>query len=222
MRVDSKILLTISMSKKARDYKAEKERLWVPRPDNGVERLTIGIDPGVGGAYCCLKESGHLLSVEKWTSREAFKDFVERMRSNFSDDIFVWIESVHAMPRQGVSTTWTFAQNYGEYLGLIEGMGLPSKKVLPQHWQALYWFPVMEKQWEHKKNLRLRAKLMFPGFKWTNATADAALIAQYGVYKHTKVKHFNEIPGLYKVVKDEAKKSRLNYTDITDNLEDED
>jgi crossover junction endodeoxyribonuclease RuvC len=57
------------------------------------------------------------------------------VRSN-SPNIAV-IEKVGSMPGQGVASTFTFANGYGQIQGLLAGLGIPFELVTPQAWKKL-------------------------------------------------------------------------------------
>lgn len=46
-----------------------------------------------------------------------------------------YIEKVHSMPGQGVSSTFTFGVGYGQLQGLLMGRKIPFELVAPQAWK---------------------------------------------------------------------------------------
>lgn len=54
---------------------------------------------------------------------------------NSSWECFCVIERVHAMPKQGVSSSFNFGVNYGMIMGLLEALSIPYETVLPQKWK---------------------------------------------------------------------------------------
>ena len=98
----------------------------------------------------------------------------------------VWIEKVHAMPKQGVTSMFSFGKGYGIWLGLIAGMWIRVNEVAPQTWKK-YWLKDMPRG---KGSAILRAQQIFPNVnllptersrKPSIALAEALLIAMYGV-----------------------------------------
>lgn len=46
------------------------------------------------------------------------------------------VEKVHAMPKQGVSSTFTFGVGYGKILGVLGALGIRTELVTPQAWKS--------------------------------------------------------------------------------------
>jgi hypothetical protein len=99
----------------------------------------IGIDPGLGGAVAFVK--GDVASVyDAPVSNGTKRDYlVGGMRDLFAmadaDDCRAVIEQVHAMPRQGVSSTFRFGRGLGLWEGLLAGMDISYELVTPQRWR---------------------------------------------------------------------------------------
>lgn len=93
------------------------------------------------------------------------------------------LEKVHAMPGQGVTSTFKFGQSYGALRMAVIAAGLPLEEVTPRKWQPA--IGVSSKKCEtktaHKNRLKARAQELFPGLTITHATADALLLAVYGL-----------------------------------------
>ena len=92
----------------------------------------LGIDPGKSGAAALITPSG--VFTQDWRdgplSAGTLKDW------NFFYGIhFAAIEKVHAMPKQGVTSSFTFGANFGWWQGLLDGMSIPYVLVRPQEWQ---------------------------------------------------------------------------------------
>lgn len=145
--------------------------------------IAIGIDPGQGGGIAWVSSAG-LVVANKMPSTVG--DIVEmlglfRPRED-AGPFFAFIESVHAMPKQGVSSTFKFGQNFGTLLGILSALGIPYERVTPGKWQKEFGLIRRDKNETitAKKN-RHKAKMqeLFPGVKATHAIADAVLIAEY-------------------------------------------
>lgn len=97
--------------------------------------IYIGIDPGSkSGAYADIQDG----RVEVFPWDDVF--FVCHMQSLLAeqDGIVAAVEKVGAMPKQGVSSTWTFAENFGFILGVLSGLGIPFQLVPPRVWKKEY------------------------------------------------------------------------------------
>lgn len=80
------------------------------------------------------------------------------------------------MPKQGVASSFKFGRSYGFLIGLLTGLRIPYEFVTPQKWQK-----AMGCLTHGDKNIsKAAAQRRWPNEKWTHATADAGLIAEYG------------------------------------------
>lgn len=142
--------------------------------------IILGIDPGMSGGIASLVESDHrwnaaavgMLSTERDIADYFWKLYMDGQEGG----IFAFIERVHAMPKQGVSSTFKFGTNYGFLRGCLVTTGIPFEEVTPQGWQKL-----MGCMTGGDKNIsKAKAQQLFPELKITHAIADALLIAEYG------------------------------------------
>lgn len=148
----------------------------------------IGIDPGCSGAVVVLQSAAQPLPVE-WIRMPTLKvgqstrvdaAAVARFLQDF-DGSPVFIEQVHAMPKQGVSSVYTFGHAAGVVEGVVAALMLPVTLVTPQTWKKRAGLIGSEKD-----AARSRAIQLWP--RWADlakkgagqAFADAALIARFG------------------------------------------
>jgi hypothetical protein len=54
-----------------------------------------------------------------------------------NDNIICILEKVHSMPGQGVSSTFTFGENFGTLKGVLRALRIPTVLVNPKEWQKL-------------------------------------------------------------------------------------
>lgn len=135
-------------------------------------RTIIGIDPGSSGAIAALIPGLYAPDVYKLANTEA--DIAAWLSEH--DSGFAFVESVHAMPKQGVSSCFRFGQSYGFLRGLLIAMRIPFEEVTPQKWQKELGCLT-----KGDKNVsKARAQQLFPTSKVIHATADAMLIAEFG------------------------------------------
>lgn len=134
--------------------------------------IYLGIDPGASGAiaaiwgdeppmFCKLKETEH--DASNW------------LRQFPLDDCVTTIELVHAMPKQGVTSTFKFGRSYGFLLGLLTAHRIPYQFVRPLVWQKA--MGCLTKG--DKRVTKAAAQRLFPDIKITHANADALLLAEY-------------------------------------------
>jgi len=141
--------------------------------------IFIGIDPGANGAMAVIQED----DTYEFPFKQISMTLISSMLEDYSDkrDCFALIEKVHAMPGQGVVSTFNFGYNFGMLEGFLIGSGIPYDRVTPQKWQKNYGlFKLPGETHTDKKNRhKALAQKLFPDLKITHATADALLIAEY-------------------------------------------
>jgi len=90
----------------------------------------IGIDPGKSGAIGIITDES--IHSYKYDQIRYVLDLSNLKRCK---DIFCVVENVHAMPKQGVSSSFNFGQNFGWTLGILDAIGVPYELVNPQKWK---------------------------------------------------------------------------------------
>lgn len=92
-----------------------------------------------------------------------------------------YLEAVHAMPHQGVTSVFTFGHAAGVVEGLLQGLSIPYTLVSPQTWKKRAGLIGT-----NKDAARSRAIQLWPAWRELDAKAkgqalaDAALIAHFG------------------------------------------
>lgn len=91
----------------------------------------------------------------------------------------VGLESVHAMPMQGVTSMFSMGRGLGIWQGLLAAFEIPYTMITPQRWKKT----LMDGMPKGKESSIVRAKQLFPGAELTlkkhHNRADALLIAEY-------------------------------------------
>ncbi|SMF79193.1 crossover junction endodeoxyribonuclease [Candidatus Pelagibacter sp. HIMB1321] len=154
--------------------------------------LIIGIDPGISGSICFLKDGRILDVVEMPTMTEGkknkkqvngsqiYNEIKHRTEKIDKNDIKVVIEQVSAMPGQGVTSMFNFGQSFGILKGICSAMQLPMYFVRPAKWKK--YFNLINSE---KDASRTKAIEIFPYFssnlakKKDSNKADAILIASF-------------------------------------------
>ena len=158
--------------------------------------LIIGIDPGIKGAICILKD-GKILDVfdmpimpvgkknkSQVNGSQIYNEIQRAIINEDKKDIKVVIEQVSAMPGQGVTSMFNFGQSFGVIKGICSAMQLPIFFVRPAKWKK--YFELINTQ---KDASRTKAIEMFPKIssilakKKDSNKADAILIASF--YENT-------------------------------------
>lgn len=144
----------------------------------------IGIDPGKSGAICLLL-SDYVEPCSLYTRFYAFDEgvYVDVLASLPRHDSLCILEKVHAMPKQGVSSMFSFGQNFGFIQGVLLTLKIPFQLVEPRTWTRS--FGCGNDKSEHIRT----AKRLFPTVnlkrterctKESDGFADALLLAEYG------------------------------------------
>ena len=156
----------------------------------------VGIDPGISGAISILRDGNISMVVDMPTMAEGTKSKKQinaaelaniLIKENISHEDKVVLESVSAMPGQGVTGMFSFGQSFGVIKGVCAAMQLPIYFVRPAKWKK--YFDLINSQ---KDSSRVRAIEMFPKFsamlsrKKDSNKADAILIANYHINNQEK------------------------------------
>ena len=154
--------------------------------------LIIGIDPGISGAICFLK-NGTIIDVIEMPSMaegkknkkqvngsQIFNEISLRIKDFNKENIKVVIEQVSAMPGQGGTSMFNFGQSFGILKGICSAMHLSMHFVRPAKWKKYFNLINCEKDASRTKAIEI-----FPYFsanlskKKDANKADAILIASY-------------------------------------------
>ena len=140
--------------------------------------IYIGVDPGKNGGIAIIDSDGVI----------AFPFSEERLLIELDGiaqeyECICYLEHVHAMPKQGVSSTFNFGMNFGFIQGVLKAYEIPYELVTPQKWKK-------EFSCTSDKNTSIEVcKRLFPyvSLKATerckkdhDGMAEALLIAEYG------------------------------------------
>jgi hypothetical protein len=145
--------------------------------------ITIGIDPGLSGAIAYISDAHyevHDLPVMRdgslsWIDGAALQSLL--LQSFPEKQVRCVIERVHAMPKQGVSSSFNFGVNYGSVLSIVQARGISLEFVTPTQWKRDLGLP------KDKKAALFKARLLFPDAELHLAKhdgrAEALLIAHW-------------------------------------------
>lgn len=150
----------------------------------------IGIDPGKSGGICLIHNNEIRASKCPDTTQGMSDLFSEMVLDSPTTSFKVVIEKVWARPTDGRVSVFTFAQNYGRWEGIIASHGVEAEYVIPVTWMKHFTVPRGLRKQERKNHIKhLSKELLFKHQyvprMWkgvpTLATADAIMIAKYGV-----------------------------------------
>ena len=155
---------------------------WIPYlnllPVMMDDRIFIGIDPGKSGGYCVIYNDNHYVKPCPNTISDMADELT--LIKEMAPDIPMYcaIENVHSWRGQGVRSVWTFAENYGNWLGILATLKIPYIQVSPHKWMKHFGSLPKEKK-DRKNKLKHLAQQRYPDLKVTLKVADAILIATY-------------------------------------------
>lgn len=161
-----------------------------------MEKLFVGIDPGLNGAVALLGMASGFLGV--WdtptiTVRSSGKNrnkyqtaqmvsILDAVKGYGGEIVVVGMELVNAMPGQGVTSMFGLGKGCGLWEGITSALQMPLSFVTPQVWKkALLGAGVGS----DKSASLLRAQALFPkaapqlSRKKDDGRADAILIAEF-------------------------------------------
>ena len=154
-----------------------------------MTRLTLGVDPGLTGAVALLGPSGEFELVADlpiirdrslaWVDGGALQSLLlDAVRGR---PVHAVVERVSAMPRQGVSSVFTFGLGLGSVLGVLQAMGVSIEFVTPACWKG-------DLHLSRDKRASLdKARLLFPSADLRLAKhdgrAEALLIATWAAQR---------------------------------------
>ncbi|MBC8315240.1 MAG: hypothetical protein H8E51_07030 [Bacteroidetes bacterium] len=146
-----------------------------------MKKAIIGIDPGVSGGIAIWKEEiVEAINMPK-TITDIFNVFTSTSLSGYL--IYVFIEKVHSMPKQGVASSFKFGQAFGRLEAFTVAMRFRTQYVTPQAWTRWYSLGTRGKMspamWKNK--LKEKAQQLYPDSNVTRENADSVLIMHYGL-----------------------------------------
>ena len=150
----------------------------------------FGIDPGVSGAICVLKQGKILEVYEMPTMIDGKKNKrqvngaevtnIFEKEINNEDSAKVVVEHVTAMPGQGVTSMFNFGQSFGVLKGICSAMQLPMYFVRPAKWKKYFNLINSEKDASRTKAIQIFPYISSQLSKKKDANkADAILLASF-------------------------------------------
>jgi crossover junction endodeoxyribonuclease RuvC len=155
--------------------------------------IFIGIDCGLKGAVsvvCNEKQRVYDMPVvSKLRCRKGKKVKVSQvdeiglsqLMESLPSVCRLTIEDVHAMPHQGVTSSFNFGRSFGVVLGVVSALGFAYNLVSPQKWKREFGLIGADKDastWLAKKLFPGAAEFMTK--KSHHGRAEALLLAEYG------------------------------------------
>lgn len=155
----------------------------------------IGIDPGLDGGITVVSSEGSIAMKTvtptlgtKGKGKRAYDiPSMVSLLEPYQNNGCVYIESVHAMPGQGVSSMFSMGYGLGAWHGVISALKIPMVSVTPQKWQKIM-FQGLPKD-DTKRCSAVIASRLQPNTDWRatersknphSGLTDSFCIAEYG------------------------------------------
>lgn len=128
----------------------------------------IGIDPGLDGGLTCIESTNIVASIPMPTVALGKKRIIDGVAVcrfiRSMNPSKITMERVHSMPKQGISSTFSFGHGFGLLEGIIVAMEIPYQLVIPQTWmkKVLAGLPKDEKS----KSSVVYCQRLFPTIDW--------------------------------------------------------
>ena len=140
--------------------------------------IYTGIDPGKSVGIAVIDTNVGKVFAFKMANTEA--DIKNILKAYAIPGIAI-IEAVHAFPGQGVTSMFTFGQNYGFLRGCLVALGISFIEVTPQKWMAYFGLKKDKEEagTDYKKRILQKAQNLFPNSNVTLQTADSLMLCEY-------------------------------------------
>jgi len=149
----------------------------------------LGVDPGLDGAVALFVTETKTLLAEDMPIVQFVKGALKRRELDEAqlaelirawEPEVAWVEQVHAMPRQGVASTFKFGWNYGAVRGVLAGLRVHFYAVPSHEWKRHF------RLGPDKQQARRLAAQLFPDKAnlfarvQDDGRAEACLLAKFG------------------------------------------
>lgn len=143
-----------------------------------MEKIFIGIDPGVSGAITALNENGKVVGLTKMP--QTMGELLSFLQQFTDNDTTCYLEKVHARPGDGAASMFKFGQGFGWLQMALLAAKIKTIEVLPNTWMRGLGIKSKKKdetKTSYKNRLKFIAEQLFPDQKVTLWNSDALLIA---------------------------------------------
>lgn len=142
----------------------------------------LGIDPGKKGAFAIIDKDGTFIDAFDMPliKGENLIDEEELVRliKDLPHRTVVHIEKVSSMPRDGVTSAFSFGYGYGLVIGILKSFKLTVHRTRPAIWKKAYFKPKSTKKDSLALARKTYGKEHFPLEKH-DGRAEACFIADY-------------------------------------------
>jgi len=156
---------------------------------NNNPEVIVGIDPGVSGAICILRNGKVTMTCDMPIMVDGTKSKRQVNAAELANILInekigeqdkIILESVSAMPGQGVTGMFSFGQSFGVIKGVCAALKLPLHLVRPVKWKKHFNLLNSEKDASRTKVIEMYPYISSQVSKKKDSNkADAILIAKY-------------------------------------------
>jgi len=147
--------------------------------------MIVGIDPGQTGGIAYIDAASgtsDAIPMPLMGKEIDGHELANALRGRSIDTVI--LEKVHAMPKQGVSSTFKFGMGFGLVIGVCEALSIPYRLVTPQAWKKA----VLAGTTKDKDAAVSFVRRAYPSIDLTpgrkrvphDGMADAVCLAEYG------------------------------------------
>lgn len=145
--------------------------------------IFIGIDPGSSSGAMAIIGHDDEIKIIPFNERSWVDELNYIVTTSNRKNIFTIVEHVHSMPKQGLSSTFSFGTNFGFIQGMLAALNIGYQLVSPNKWKKEFGLG------KDKDASIITAQRLFPGVnlnrtehsrKLDNNMAESLLMAEYG------------------------------------------
>lgn len=140
----------------------------------------LGIDPGAKGGFAIIDTDVNFPICLEPFNKQEFIVWMDFLKSR-QEKTICCLERVHAMPKQGSVSMFTFGENYGWLKGALDMAEIPYQEIAPQTWKKEFNLNSDKaRSVEVARQLFPNSKLIPAGCKKpSDGMAEALLMAEY-------------------------------------------
>jgi crossover junction endodeoxyribonuclease RuvC len=153
--------------------------------------MILGIDPGISGGWACIDHDGQLLHWSRTPTLHLRNKRIVDSRRLYEplrdlDLDHAIIEQVHAMPRQGVSSSFSFGRSTGAVEAVALIVAPTAHWVTPSVWKGALGLSSSKQASLDAARLKFGDRGKLWDVKANDGIAEAALLAWYWLDKSKK------------------------------------
>lgn len=135
--------------------------------------MKIAIDPGCSGAIAWQEPCEAPFVVKMPDTPAELADLLLHIKGGHTR-ITCNLEKVHSMPKQGVSSTFKFGENFGMIQGVLSALYIPYVLITPQSWmKSIPGLTAGLERADRKRQIKAFVQRVYPAMKIGLQESDA-------------------------------------------------